>query len=96
MNNNLSKETRVKVSRDLAQQIRCVAVRMVKSGVVLSMDAPARHHNILHELAEWLGRSITWDEHVQGFLTATGKFVTRENAAKLVGREGQLYSEDLW
>lgn len=87
---------RVKVSRDLAQQIRGVAVRMIPSGIVLSLDAPARHHNILNQLGDWLNRSVTWDEHVQGFLTASGKFITREDAARLCGREGQLYSEDLW
>lgn len=89
-------EQRVKVSRDLAQQIRGVAVRMVPSGVVLSMEPPHRHHDLLHNLAEWLNRPINWDEHVQGFLSATGKFMTREDAARMCGREGRLYSEDLW
>jgi hypothetical protein len=80
----------------LAQQIRSVAIRMVRSGVVLSMDPPARHHDILHDMADWIGRPLQRSEHVQGFLSATGKFMTREDAARMCGREGQLYSEDLW
>lgn len=88
--------SREKVPPNLAQQIRCVAIRMIPSGVVLSLDAPARHDNLLHNMGEWIGRALTGPEHVQGFLSATGKFVTREDAARLCGREGRLYSEDLW
>lgn len=84
------------VSRDLAQQIRCVALRMVKSGVVLSMDAPARHHTLIHALAEWAGTDIRHSEFEQGFLTATGRFIDRERAAQICGRTGKLFSEDLW
>jgi hypothetical protein len=91
----LSSDQRVRVPHDLSQQIRCVAIRLVKSGAVVSMDRPNRHHHLLHEFAEWIGRPLKWDEHVQGFLTMTGKFVTRETERGL-HRQGQLYSEDLW
>ena len=88
--------TKEKVSKDLAQHIRGVAIRMTKSGVVLSMDRPARHHDLVHAWAEWVGRPLEWSEHEQGFMSATGTFWTREHAARMCGREGKLYSEDLW
>lgn len=91
-----SKEPRAKVSRDLAQQIRGCALRMRLSGVVLSMDRPFRHHDIIHALADWADRPVKTMEYEQGFLSATGAFWTREHAARMCGREGQLYSEDLW
>jgi hypothetical protein len=88
--------TKEKVSRDLAQQIRCAALRMRLSGVVLSLEQPMRHHDIIHALAEWADRPVKHQEIEQGFLTATGRFIDREHAARLCGREGQLFSEDLW
>lgn len=32
----------------------------------------------------------------QGFVTSTGRFVDREEAARLHSKIGKLYSEDLW
>jgi hypothetical protein len=96
MKDSLATDPRVKVSRDLAQHIRCVAIRMKRSGVVLSMDPPFRHSDLIFEVARWLDRPLRHDEHDQGFLAATGRFISREHAARLCGREGKLFSEDLW
>ena len=91
-----TKEKRTKVSADLAQHIRGPALRMRLSGVVLSMDKPKRHHDVIHALADWAGRPIKGEEIEQGFISATGAFWTREHAARMCGREGKLFSEDLW
>lgn len=96
MSEQLPSEQRAKVSHDLAQHIRGVAIRMRSNGVVLSMDRPARHHILLHAISDWANRSVTHDEFEQGFMSATGTFWTREHAARMCGREGRLYSEDLW
>lgn len=68
-----------------------------------TQPAPARHHHILH--------SMPMDEavvgpHEQGFLTSTGRFVTRMEAMGIAVAAGQvkaskvtaphLFSEDLW
>lgn len=83
--------------------------RMVVNGTTLEQDrvlmtftlpAPARHHHILHYLARP-------DFHVeQGFLTSTGRFVSRKEAMGIAVAAGQvspskvqspdLFSEDLW
>lgn len=76
--------------------VRCVAIRMRISRVVLFMERPARHHNLMHELADWLGRPLKHSEYEQGFLANNGDFVDRHHAARLCGRTGQLFSEDLW
>lgn len=88
--------TKEKVSADLAQFIRGVALRMTSSGAVLSMDRPARHHTLIHALADWAGRDVPHGDFEQGFMSAHGTFWSREHAARLCGREGKLFSEDLW
>jgi hypothetical protein len=77
--------------------IRCAAILMHGTEMVISMPRPARHHTILHALyAE--GMSPGHGEHTQGFLNDSGEFVTREQAFALTGkgRNGQTFSEDLW
>ena len=71
---------------------------------MVTMDAPARHHNILHQL----------DPHTQGpieegFVTRCGRFLDRKSAYIVATTNGQfkrhptegyqgdkLFSEDLW
>jgi hypothetical protein len=79
----------------------------VKEGLIFTLPAPARHHNILHMMSK-LG--ITQDHTVtQGFLTDTGDFVRRKPAMMIARAAGQmkprepgqydgeeLFSEDLW
>ncbi len=74
---------------------------------VYTMPPPARHWNILHAMAEYLGRTQdhTWE---QGFMTDTGHFVRRkpalmiaEHASQLLqpipqNRSQELFSEDVW
>jgi len=81
--------------------IRCVAIRIRKGGLVLSMERPARHHHIL----TWLRDNVPHEgpndptlnqNHEQGFLDRKGKFVNREKAGKLCGFNRPVLSEDLW
>ncbi len=61
-----------------------------------------RHHNIL-----WQGTQVSRTPSHQGFLTSTGRFVTRQDAKMIAFKAGQLdkikqqnnhtlYSEDLY
>lgn len=75
------------------------------SGLIYSLPAPARHHNVMHALHKVMDGSV---QHIeQGFLTNTGRFVTREQAHAIASAAGQiirrcggdehaLYSENLW
>ena len=79
--------------------------------IVLSVKRPGRHHDIFRHYAASFeqnviqGRKSTTRE-VQGFLTNTGRFVTREAAWRIAvlakqpflrkNDGGTLYSEDLW
>ncbi|MDF2435306.1 MAG: hypothetical protein JWP44_4937 [Mucilaginibacter sp.] len=74
--------------------IRCAAIQY-PSGLIFSLPAPNRHHNLIWMMAELgIATPITG---TQGFLDATGNFITREAAAILVDSDHKkLYSEDLW
>lgn len=82
-----------------------VGVAMIVDGVMHTLPAPKRHHNIIHKLA--------LEEHnlpikgEQGFIDENNNFLTREAALihatengqispTVVPRGGRLYSEDLW
>jgi hypothetical protein len=86
-------------------KIVCAAVLL--EDTVYFMDPPARHWNILHAMAEFLGE--TQDSRwTQGFLTDTGDFVMRRSALMIAERSKQLlqpiprdraqelFSEDVW
>lgn len=89
---------------------RISAAAIEHNGKVVSLPPPARHHTIIMELsaAEELLVPVATPALVrgrQGFLTSTGRFVTREEARDLAIRSGQcpqprhgtmLFSEDLW
>lgn len=79
----------------------CAAV-LLNGSEIHSLPRPARHHTILHKLAD---EGIDHRGAVQGFLLDTGSFVTRAVAAECAIAAGQikelahppyLYSEDLW
>ena len=90
---------------DDKERIIAVAIKL-NDGAVDSMPPPNRHHDLLLCIgSEYL------TDHVQGFKTSTGRFVTREEAypiAKAAGQllpqdrpghtptPGTLYTEDLW
>lgn len=76
------------------------------NGILVSKEAPARHHDLLHGLAALGVGTETRVGSRQGFLTSTGRFVSREEgvaiargADQIVRKtqpENQLFSEDLW
>lgn len=72
-------------------------------GAIYSVPQPGRHHNIIALMVD-IGHSKPI-RGVQGFVTSSGKFVDRREAAKIAFESGQikketqpitLYSEDLW
>jgi hypothetical protein len=85
---------------------RIVAAAICVDGETQCMPPPNRHHNIMHLYFRETGRCVAPDE--QGFITSTGRFVGREEAAKIARAAGQigeakkthpqdeLFSEDLW
>jgi hypothetical protein len=84
-------------------RIVSAAIRMDKNALVLTLPAPARHHNVL-EAAVSLGIEVV-GEHEQGFLTSEGRFVRRGAARRIAKAAGQLKgqplsnvftSEELW
>ena len=88
---------------------KVVAVAIKYNELLFSLPAPARHHNVLHKMFLPLGegglglnKSLP---HEQGFLSSSGNFLSRTDAAQLALLNGQvsklivppnLYSEDLW
>lgn len=90
------------------QRLRVVSAAMLMPhGLVLSVPAPGRHHNIIHALHA-LGVKPTGGE--QGFLLSDGQFVRRKPAVRIAEEARQLleraptagswahglFSEDVW
>ena len=80
-----------------------IAAAIFQEGVICSMPQPARHHDIIQGLVR-MGLP-TPIRGLQGFLTYTGDFLDRTDAAKVALDGGQitklmappqLYTEDLW
>lgn len=81
--------------------LRIVSAAIINDlGVIFSLPAPKRHHNIINLLGAPMGMR-------QGFLTSEGHFVSREEALKIArdanqivarcgGDDTQLFSENLW
>lgn len=74
---------------------------------VVTMPPPNRHHNIIWLINERNeGGEILCARGTQGFITDTGEFLSRVDAADHARRHGQLkqkliappslFSEDLW
>ncbi len=65
-----------------------------------------RHDNCIRTIINETGVKKVGGQHPQGFVTDTGRFITREEGAKLALASGQikelkfntkkLFSEDLW
>lgn len=62
---------------------------VLKDGVVHDVPRPQRHHDAIRACCTALGLE-SLGEHVQGFVTSEGEFVTRERAANIAYRSGQL------
>lgn len=85
-----------KVPHEVGLQVRCVAIRMRHTDFVITLPRPNRHHNIINTLAIWSDKTVSHHDWEQGFMSADGQFWTREHAARMCGRKGKLFSEDLW
>lgn len=86
-----------------------VSAAVRNNGIIHSMPAPARHHQIVHAMnGEREAQGLLLLAHgEQGFLDSNGNFLDRVTAAKVAkfweqikGRSliapPNLYSEDLW
>jgi hypothetical protein len=79
----------------MAAEITHVAVKIGET--VWALPAPARHHHVLWAIYGATG-DVKAAHGVQGFLDATGAFLTREEtfARTGKGRGKWTFSEDLW
>ena len=78
---------------------------IMHEGIMYSVPAPGRHHDVIRMMHEKHGLRNT-DMRLQGFVTSTGRFVTREEAVPIATAAGQiikktcpafqLFSEDVW
>lgn len=79
---------------------------LMRSKMMLVLPAPNRHHHIIQaSIPEDLPRKAVCCAD-QGFITSTGRYVTREEAVPIARAAGQLirktspedklFSEDLW
>jgi len=93
-----------KVEKARRERIVAVAVKH-STGVVLTLPAPNRHHNVLHVMSALDIYKTDEARHEQGFITSTGRFVGREEAEQIAEAAGQilrktpgrgLFSEDVW
>lgn len=82
---------------------RIISVAISAFGLISSLPAPARHHDVLRKLFDL--KELALPGETQGFLTNTGRYVNRRDAAVIALGAGQteklisppeLYSEDLW
>ncbi|TIX28894.1 hypothetical protein [Mesorhizobium sp.] len=81
-----------------------MSVAISAFGIVASLPAPARHGDVLRKLWDF-NQTVVVGEDRQGFLTNTGRYVNRRDAAAIALAARQvdklisapdLYSEDLW
>ena len=87
------------------RRVVAAAINHNDSGVIHSLPAPARHHDIIRHLSD-LGHP--WPiRGTQGFVLDDGKFVMRRAALYIAQEAGQLirepmapghglFSEDVW
>lgn len=90
---------------------RIAAAAILVKGEVWTLPPPARHHVLIHAWSSAHfkngARPSIPDDHEQGFVTSTGRFVDRYEARKIAEATGQLlphairgrpqlFSEDVW
>lgn len=93
----------------LASQERLTGCAIMWAGVIWTVPAPGRHHNVIHKICTESQRDCVpgEDEASQGFITNRNRFVDRREglliamaAGQILRRTGaaddQLYSEDVW
>ena len=82
-----------------------IVTAAVKYGdLIIMVERPGRHHNVLHQVYEMAGGAPT--HGIQGFVTSYGRFVGRETGYEIANMNGQirkkhgsayyLFSEDMW
>lgn len=79
-------------------KIRGVAILCHTTGLVVSLNKPARHHHVIHKMVEMGWHTpIGHTGYMQGFIDDRGYFLDREQAAQYIGYGvKKLFSEDLW
>jgi hypothetical protein len=85
----------------MSESITAVAIKQ-PDGRVWQAPRPQRHHHLIRTIATATGVTPVLGE--QGFVTSSGRFVSRIDARRLAEAAGQvdkyvpseLYSEDLW
>lgn len=92
---------------------KIVAAAIVQYGQIYSLPAPARHHDVISYISRNVsgfrdenGKILKPVNGIQGFIDLFGNFLTREEAAIITLRTGQiekleyskdkLFSEDLF
>lgn len=87
------------------RRVVAAAINRNNSGEIVSLPAPARHHNIVAFINEKYGDFPVRGE--QGFILDDGSFVMRKPALRIAENAGQLikepvapghglFSEDVW
>lgn len=86
--------------------VRVLQAAIRAGGAVHALAPPARHHTIIHQLAEQGFRGLSHPDG-QGFVLSDGRFVDRQTAYRVAVAAGQLangaghvpgmlFTEDLW
>jgi len=86
------------------ERVDCVAMQHATTGQVWHLLRPARHGELIHYVYNQVGERVG-SMFKQGFLTTTGRFVSRQEAFRIAKQAGQiskddvgktLISEDVW
>ena len=96
-----------KIARMPEEKRRITGVAVCREGKVYFLPEPARHSDVIQMLIKKRVMLPPVRQAEQGFVDQNGKFLTREDAAKLALANGQckklrcpslgiLFSEDLW
>lgn len=83
-----------------------VSAALLVDGEIWTLPSPTRHHTLLQAWASAHykdGQNGRIGSHEQGFVTSWGRFVARDEAARIAHAAGQipepkasLFSEDVW
>ena len=82
--------------------MKITGVAIIYKGILYSLDAPARHDEVIYKIHEETGDLDVYG--TQGFMADDGKFYNRFQARIIAQKAGQiikpvygeLYSENLW
>lgn len=85
---------------------KIAAAALQLDDMTISAPPPARHHTLIHAIDKYLPEERLILPTNQGFITNTGRFVNRREAAAIAFEAAQvtklewphagLHSEDLW